>query len=193
MFGDDIKPAATSGSTPPDGADRRLVIGRAGEKIIEHTRVRQRHGRSAPRLALNMTPMIDVVFLLLIYFMVATDFRLGEEIYRMDLPSRDGSAQHDPFSLDDEPLRIVVRSTGLAADMYRLHLDGPYPQPATFDDLYEFLHTHQVGAGFSGAMFEADHPIIVQPTRTTRWEHAMEAFNAAARAGYSNVTFSKPQ
>jgi hypothetical protein len=41
-------------------------------------------------------------------------------------------------------------------------------------------------------MFPADHPIIVQPARATRWEHAMEAFNAAARARYSNVTFAKP-
>ena len=43
-----------------------------------------------------------------------------------------------------------------------------------------------------GGLFEADHPIIIEPTGTTRWEHAMEAFNAAVRARYTNVTFAPP-
>jgi hypothetical protein len=46
--------------------------------------------------------------------------------------------------------------------------------------------------GVVGGMFEADHPIIIEPTATTRWEHAMEAFNAAVRARYTNVTFAPP-
>jgi biopolymer transport protein ExbD len=117
---------------------------RQSELVIEHVRVRQRRGRASASLALNMTSIIDVVFLLLIYFLVATDFRLGEEVYRMDLPAREGVSQRDPFELDDEPLRIAVMSTGLA------------------------------------------------PERSTRWEHAIEAFNTAARARYTNVTLAKP-
>jgi hypothetical protein len=177
----------------------RIVLGRTppAEQVIEHVRVRQRHGRPAPRAALSMTPMIDVVFLLLIYFLVATDFRLGEQIYRMDLPARppvNGQSQQDPFKLDEEPLRITVASTGLGPDMYRLRIDGPYPQPGTFEALYEFLRDKQVNPTNLGvgAMFQPNHPVIIQPTRSTRWDHAMEAFNAAARARYTNVTFAKP-
>lgn len=142
-------------------------------------------------MALSMTAMIDVVFLLLIYFMVATDFRLAEEFYRVELPQQGAAPPADPFTLDEEPLRVSVASTGVGPGMYRLRLDGPYPQPQTFDDLHEFLRNRQVNESTTGGLFAPDHPILVQPSRHTRWEHAMEAFNAAARAQYSSITFAK--
>jgi biopolymer transport protein ExbD len=165
--------------------------------VIEHRRTRQRHARGPAKISLAMTSMIDVVFLLLIYFLVATDFRMGEELYRMDLPNRDDAGSGaDPFTLDDQPLRILVNSTGLGPDMYQLRIDGPYPQPPDFESLHAFLQQKQVNPENasigSGAMFESDHPVVIQPTKATRWEHAMEAFNAAARARYTNVTFAKP-
>jgi biopolymer transport protein ExbD len=143
--------------------------------------------RSKARIGLNLTAMIDVVFLLLIYFMAATEFKLGEEIYRLDLPQRGVPA--DPFALPREPLRIVLSSTGPRC---RIRLAGPYPQPASFDELFGFLRENRRAAGVVGGLFEADHPIIIEPTGTTRWEHAMEAFNAAVRARYSNVGFAPP-
>lgn len=142
----------------------------------------------------NLTAMIDVVFLLLIYFMVATDFKVGEEIYRMDLPERNQSNQErDPFDLDDEPLRISVASSGFGVLRYRLSIEGPYPQPDDFEQLFQFLRDRQINEFTSGGMFDIDHPIIILPTRTTRWEHAIEAFNAAARARYTNVIFAPAQ
>lgn len=180
------------GAASPAVAAPPRVIGTPGEQVIAHTRVRSRRASGPVPLGLNMTSMIDVVFLLLIYFLVATDFRAAEEAYRMDIPAREGLSEADPFELDEEPLRIVVSSTGLAPDMYRLRIDGPYAQPATFEDLHAFLASRQVRAETTGGLFQPDHPIVVQPTRTTRWEHAMEAFNSAARARYSNVTFAKP-
>lgn len=162
------------------------------DEIAEQPPVRRRKRRGGVTLSLSMTPMIDVVFLLLIYFMVATDFRMGEEVFRMDVPG--GEAQRDPFTLDEEPLRINVVSTGISPEQYRLNLDGPYPQPATFEELYEFLNSRQVNESntMSGALFAPAHPILIQPTRRTRWEHAIEAFNAAARAKYTNITFATP-
>ncbi|MCH2149151.1 MAG: biopolymer transporter ExbD, partial [Phycisphaerales bacterium] len=64
----------------------------------------RRRDRSAPSIGLNLTSMIDVVFLLLVYFLVATDFKQSEEIYRLDLPERREGMALDPFELDDEPL-----------------------------------------------------------------------------------------
>jgi biopolymer transport protein ExbD len=157
----------------------------------EPERFMRRRKRPAMRLKVNVTSLIDVTFLLLVYFMIATSFTASEEVYRTDIPNREGVGQGDPFKLDQEPLRISVTSTGLGPDMYRLRLEGPYSQPATFDDLFDFLSSRQVRPDVTGGLFERDHPIIIQPARTARWEHAMEAFNAAARAHYTNVTFAK--
>ncbi len=166
--------------------------GHADEDVIEHVTARQRHGRSRPRIALNLTAMIDVTFLLLVYFMVATQFRLGEEVYQLDLPQRQTSQQQrDPFELDEEPLRVRIATTGVGLDRYTVRLDGPYRQPRSFAELFEFLDERRVDENSTGGLFEPEHPIIIEPTRTTKWQHALEAFNAAARAQYKNVTLGK--
>ena len=144
-----------------------------------------------PRLGLNLTSMIDVVFLLLVYFMAVTEFKLGEEVYRLDLPQRGRAA--DPFELPLEPIRIIVTSVG--SDEYILRLSGPLVaglRPATFQQLFEFLSDSRRSDRAAGGLFEADHPVIVEPTGRTSWAHAMGAFNAAVRARYSNITFASP-
>ena len=164
------------------------------ELLIEHISIRKRRGRERSPITLNPVAMIDVVFLLLMYFMTVTDFKLGEEIYRLDLPQRQPGAQVlDPFELDEEPLRITVRSSQIGDDGYSIELSGPYRPPATFEDLFHFLDERRISVHAPGGLFAPDHPIIVEPMRTTRWEHAMEAFNAAARARYTNLTFAKPR
>ena len=143
-----------------------------------------------PRISLNLTSMIDVVFLLLVYFMVATEFRLGEEVYRLDLPERARGVARDPFALDDEPLRIAVDSAPMNSAGYRLRIEGPYPVPDSFDALHDFLVRSQLGADTPDGFFPPDHPLVIEPGAETTWQHAMQAFDAAARAGYTNVTLA---
>jgi biopolymer transport protein ExbD len=158
-----------------------------------HVSPRRRRRRAQPRIGLNLTAMIDVTFLLLVYFMTATQFKMGEEVYRLDLPERGAARQQrDPFELDVEPLRIRVASIGGGLRAYQLRVEGPYRQPRTFEELYDFLARRRIDASSPRGLFEPDHPIIIQPTRTTTWQHAMAAFNAAARARFTNVIFARP-
>ncbi|MEC8115202.1 MAG: biopolymer transporter ExbD, partial [Planctomycetota bacterium] len=66
--------------------------------------------RSNWRPTLNLTSMIDVVFLLLVYFMVATEFKRAEVVERLDLPNRLGAGVADPFEVPDHPVVITVSS-----------------------------------------------------------------------------------
>jgi len=160
--------------------------------LERHAAGRRRRGGGALRL--DLTSMIDVTFLLLVYFMAATSFRTGEEIYRLDIPDR-GSAvsADDPFAMDDEPLRIHVMSIGaLGRDAYRLRLEGPWPQPSSFEDLTVFLRSSLLAADRPRGLFAEDHPVLVQPDAAAHWQHVMSAFNAAASTGYQNVTLVKP-
>jgi biopolymer transport protein ExbD len=151
---------------------------------------RRRRRVSTRPITLNLTPMIDVTFLLLVYFMVATQFKLGEEVYKLDLPDRQPSAiQRDPFELDDEPLRIVISTT--ASNRAQIRVLGPYPQPRDFAQLHDFLAQRRVSDGTTGGIFAEDHPIVIEATDVTIWEHTLEAFNAAARARYTNVTIGR--
>ena len=161
------------------------------ETDIAYSGTHRRRQRGPAAIGLNLTAMIDVVFLLLIYFIVATDFKQGEEIYRLDLPQRGVAA--DPFELPREPLRVIIASTGgPAAEAYSIRVPGAKVQPGSFQELRDYLVENLRTASTVGGLYEADHPIIIQPSVTTTWEHAIEAFNAAVRARYTNITFAKP-
>jgi biopolymer transport protein ExbD len=55
----------------------------------------------------NLTPLIDVVFLLLIFFMVSTTFEHQSRI-KIDLPE----ASAAPTSQEDESLEILIDAQG---------------------------------------------------------------------------------
>ncbi|HWB18889.1 MAG TPA: biopolymer transporter ExbD [Phycisphaerales bacterium] len=165
-----------------------------GEGYVEESpngkRSKLRPGSAGGTISLSLTSMIDVVFQLLIYFLVATDFSMNEQMYRMDLPDRSGGQQMaDPFSLDVEPLRVIVGSTGTTREAMTLKVDGPMRQPTSAEDLYSLLWQHQARPDTAGGWYNVDQPIVIVPTEHTRWEHVIEAFNAAHRAGYTNITF----
>ena len=144
--------------------------------------------RRPATIGFNLTAMIDVVFLLLVYFMSVTDFKRSEEVYKLDLPQR--ARQANPFKLPQEPLLISVASTGLG---YTLRLSGANARLETFEDLYAFLDENRITESAAGGLFEANYPVIIEPGVTTRWEHTMEAFNAAVRARYTNINFAPPR
>ncbi len=64
---------------------------------------------SRAELVLELTPMIDVVFLLLIFFMLATTFADPEREIDLDLPAAESSLAKD---VDREELIINVLSDG---------------------------------------------------------------------------------
>ncbi len=62
--------------------------------------------REAPDI--NLTPLIDVVFLLLIFFMVSTTFRKESDL-RVDLPE---ASQQQPIEDQQTPLEVMVDAVG---------------------------------------------------------------------------------
>ncbi len=145
--------------------------------------------RKAGSMGLNLTSMIDVVFLLLIYFMVATEFKTAEESFPMDLPMRNHG---NILTLDNEPLVIFVESAGTSPSDIRIRLDGPWDSIASLEELLSFLRNNKIGTFGSSGLFAETHPIQIKPTDETRWDHAVAAYNTVARANYVNITLDEP-
>jgi biopolymer transport protein ExbD len=57
---------------------------------------------------INLTPLIDVVFLLLIFFMVSTTFEHQSRI-KIEMPE----ATAEPTEQEEEPLEIIIDAQGL--------------------------------------------------------------------------------
>ena len=134
------------------------------------------------RTELNLTSMIDVVFQLLIYFIVGTSFAMGEQSYRMDLPEREGSAVVDPMELDDEPIIVQVLGGG------RIRIPGPWNSPVHVNGLKKFLESQRADRG---GIIELDAPIRIRPRSDVTWQEAVQTFNAAVAAGYQTVGFDE--
>ena len=142
--------------------------------------------RDRASVQLNLTSMIDVVFQLLIYFLLGTNFVIGEQSYRMDLPVRTANSPVTSLELDEDPLIIEVRhrNTGEAA----VYVPGPWSSPRTVAKLREFLFSQRID---QGGLYSLDHPIKIKPMGEATWEDAVEAFNAAFGAGYEDIGFTQ--
>jgi biopolymer transport protein ExbD len=133
--------------------------------------------------------MIDVVFLLLIYFMVATEFRRAEASFPMDLPAE---GRHTEAILDDEPLVVLVESVGKYLSDIRVQLEGPWEIVQSLAELKKFLRANRADGFGTGGLFTPDHPILIRPGSETRWEHAVAVYNTAVQSRYTNITLGKP-
>lgn len=114
-------------------------------------------GRSRRRALIGLTPLIDVVFILLLFFMLASNFSQWRSIDVMT-PATGNTARDDEkplliriehngsISLDGTPLALESLNTAAAADLknnpQRLIIVQPEPQVAlqTIVDVLERLH-----------------------------------------------------
>jgi len=143
---------------------------------------------------LNLVAMIDVVFLLLMYFLLATNFSIGEEMFSITMPAPLGHAPNpDPFDLPDQPVVIRVESLGPDRAQYQIHVDIAVTQPTSFDELSRLLRQWRVSPENSEGILFPETPILIQPGTSCRWDHAISTLNACLRQQYTKVQFMEPE
>lgn len=120
--------------------------------------------RHAGEDAANMTPMIDVVFLLIIFFLVSSHLSRQEARVPLELPAAATGEAPDP---EDAPLNV-----NLTADS-RLLIGGAAVDPG---ELAERLQTHRLRRG-------ADAVVRLRVDRQTPYAAVIPVLQATAAAG----------
>ncbi|HUW56341.1 MAG TPA: biopolymer transporter ExbD [Planctomycetota bacterium] len=82
---------------------------------------RKRLGKG--RYTLQMAPMVDVVFLLLIFFLVASKIQPAEAAFKADLPG-DGRHPRPPEVSRLELVRVHLRNLDVAGETVEVSLNG---------------------------------------------------------------------
>jgi biopolymer transport protein ExbD len=159
------------------------------EQIAHHKSRRRRSKGGAAAIALNITPMIDVIFQLLIYFIITASFAQDEGILTAKLPEGTGKAPVKPKT-PERPIKIRLSSLSVATEC-RIELIGIGRNPRDFRELAQQLASIQYNSRNPGGSFKADNPVIIEPDGFVRWQHVVNAFNAAIKARYTNVAFSQ--
>ena len=146
------------------------------EGIPEHSGS-SRKSKSGGQMQPPLTPMIDVTFQLLIYFLVVTEFRKNEGQIPGSLPALAGAKQ----AVKPTSINIELRST----DVYhktceyvvdnRTAVTDPKALRATLAELKQ-----QKGP---------DAAIVIRSGTAVRWKYCVEAFNAAVHNRFTKIGF----
>lgn len=127
--------------------------------------------RRREELELNITPLIDIVFLLLIFFMVSTTFQKESEL-RIQLPEASEQSPSEPR----DPLVIAISADGQYAVGGRTLPDD---RRAT---LVEALG-RAVGE-------QRERPLVVRADARTPHQAVVRAMDAAARLGLHRLSIA---
>lgn len=122
----------------------------------------------------NLTPLIDVVFLLLIFFMVSTTFT-RETHLSLDLPEASGEEQVTRVAQID----IVINANGNYAVNGRALVNN------RLDSLKQALQELSEG--------RRDQPLIITADAKTPHQAVITAMDAAGQLGFSQLSLTTRQ
>ncbi len=142
---------------------------------------RKKRGKSKPRIQPPLTPMIDVTFQLLLFFLLTMEFRQAEGTIPGTLPQKTPAVAADVMPL--KPIRITIRPSGVSSKGASYEMSGHSLGINNPQELYEYLVAQK-------KRFGDELPIIIHPQPNVAWEYAVEAFNQAVRARFKNIGFT---
>lgn len=132
---------------------------------------------------LNVVPLVDVLFLLMIFFIIAGAFLRNEGLLSTKLPPAglSGSATPLPFSA------VMVELRCDAADLRKvnIHLSGSQEPIGGFDQLVQALRGMKSTFGLDPSVV-----LIIKADDPVPWDVVAAGWNSAVRAGFSRVAFS---
>jgi biopolymer transport protein ExbD len=145
----------------------------------------------------NMTPLVDIVMVILIFLMLTGTFTAGMHYLQSNIPvTKKGVSgavtEKKPF--EDEQLEIRVDSftrpgaDGLTKDMW----SASAGQLRVEDNrqgliaLLEKLHKNLNSAGTTTEKIQ----VVINPGRATKYKHLVEVYGAALEAKFTKIAFS---
>ena len=127
----------------------------------------------------NLAPMIDVVMVILIFFMLGTSFAISEGAVKARLPAQIGPGGGAKVAIVPTVrihLQQIPSTDGCRIMVMGHELDGSPP-----DALYRFMKQKRAdGADAAGRVQLSADP-------TVRYEHVVSAMDACTRAGFTNL------
>lgn len=130
----------------------------------------QHHSKEEPTV--DLTSLIDVVFLLLIFFMVSTTFE-RETVLKVDLPEASSVAEREEIP---DTLELVIDSEG------RMYLND---QRLLDSEERTIRAAMELMAGE-----KRDLPLILRADRLTPHHYVVTAMDVAAQLGFLNLSIA---
>ncbi len=121
----------------------------------------------------QIAPMLDILFVLLLFFMVSAGAQKHETNLSTQLPGGQPGG--------DVPVQVQIDSDGQVS-VNNVPTDTPdnHALPDTVGRLTAIIAAHD------------KQPVVIMPTRSTRHQRVMDVLNACAAAKVKNLAFGSP-
>lgn len=145
------------------------------------------HRQTTSIRSLTLTPLLDVAFLLLIFFVLTASFNRGEGVLPTELPGSNVATN----PIEPPPMPLHVRLASLGGNDVNIQIEGVADTPRNFDELARRLTAMRFDAATNplGVYAGAD-PVIIHADGTVHWSHVVNAYNAAMRAEFRQIHFA---
>ena len=131
-------------------------------------------------VGMPMGPMIDMVFLLLVFFMVTAKPIKQESDLGFGLPG--AVVQDEPIDIPDEQ-RLIIRGD-LQVVLNDLEIDAP--ESSDLPELFATLERFRQAAELSGSKAM----LTIAPAKDVPHQRVVDVLNVCGRAQLTDVTFS---
>ena len=125
--------------------------------------------RSGAIGALSITPLIDVVFLLLIFFLVATRFSEEERQLELTLPD---ATEALPAAIQPNEIVINITSEG------QYYIDGQFRQVEQVEQILRRAQTNN----------PLTQTVVIRADKGADWQYVLTAFDLCKKVGIQEYT-----
>ena len=126
-----------------------------------------------------MTPMIDVVFLLLIFFVCTASFQIAESILPAGLVPLGGSTADVEFEPEPDLERVIVKITYRDGDVAWLVNERPYESLAEVRSVLAAV-----------AEIDSSLPVILDVEPEVPLGHVIDAYDVCRMVGMDKIQFA---
>src|SRR6478735_7235316 len=126
-------------------------------------------------IGFQIAPMVDVVFVLMLFFMACAGSQVIESKLNINLPAGQSSG-----TSTKTPIIIDISSEGLVSINNHGYGD---PRDKNMQALYDWLKN-------TIDTFGSEDPVIIRPSPDARHDRIINVLNTAAKAGVKNLSFS---
>jgi len=141
--------------------------------------------REKVKLQPPMTPMIDCIFQLLLFFMLMPSSAGREGYLTTNLPKDQGPNPTTQTNM--ERLKIELLDEGNEGEGVSIILNDTQSLGDNFESLRAALE------GYRAQGLQPTHPILISPTMAVRHKFVVRAFDAAVTARFTSIHFAVPR
>lgn len=139
-----------------------------------------RSGRPRRPIEIAMTPMIDVIFLLLVFFLATSSFQLVEQflpsgVSKLETPA--GNAPTEPVEPTDDLVEQVIVKLKMVSGELVVDVNGAELQDAS--ELQQRLRAI--------SLIRADVPVVIDPAAAVTMDLVVMVYDGARRTGLTRV------